>query len=337
MMRLAELANGHPRIHVVICIMNAYGDGVLAIPLIRYVIDLFGQEHVTLWAAAKYGPGVFSEFETIFVPIETHRYDKVPRKDFTRLQSSLPPDCQLYWVSLNSYECLSEQYAIHEMQPECVWEFGPDSIMHIRRERADGPLIHRRDQYFRVIGESRMPSTMKRAPTIDVEARAVANGIRRGATQASKRLIAIHAETVPEKEWPDEYWREVFRRLADSVQFVLLGRREAIRSWQQARMNALPGLMRLNESWAEQVAVIGMADGFIGIDSCFAHVADAFGIPGVVLFGPTSVNGLLKQWGPINPRLFPVFSPDGNLHNVRPDTVVRNVLSALRAGRGADD
>jgi ADP-heptose:LPS heptosyltransferase len=34
--------------------------------------------------------------------------------------------------------------------------------------------------------------------------------------------------------------------------------------------------------------LVAECDLFIGVDSCFLHVADLFGVPGVGLFGPTS-------------------------------------------------
>jgi ADP-heptose:LPS heptosyltransferase len=71
--------------------------------------------------------------------------------------------------------------------------------------------------------------------------------------------------------------------------------------------------------WHTHVAVVRRAAAFVGIDSCFAHVADAFGLPGLVLFGPTCA----EEWGPAGPALRALPAPARDLGRLPTDAVWR--------------
>ena len=80
--RLAELARGNSPCHVVIALLNAAGDAFLALPLIRFVVELLGREHVSVWANAYHGRTVYSELGDVFLPSgETNRNTAAGRKE----------------------------------------------------------------------------------------------------------------------------------------------------------------------------------------------------------------------------------------------------------------
>jgi Glycosyltransferase family 9 (heptosyltransferase) len=111
-------------------------------------------------------------------------------------------------------------------------------------------------------------------------------------------LLVVHADSKEEKMWPPGR----FRALLDSLfawlpnLFVLdLGLRDL-------------GLDRISNGdrviqcghvpIASAIALVGIADLFVGVDSCFLHAADLFRVPGVGLFGPTSPHEFGFRFGP---------------------------------------
>jgi hypothetical protein len=318
---LAALAgDGVPR-HVVICLLNGMGDAFLALPLIRFVIERFGRDRVSVWASAYHAGTVYGELgDVVVATAECNRNLAAARKEaeLAALRRRLPEDRVLSWVSLNPYAPRTEveDHAIAALATRSLWEFRGAGL---RIDAATGAVLHRMDQYFRVIGERRTPA-VDRTPLIGAVARQRAAAIRDHVHRMSKRLVAVHAQTRPDKCWPESSWRALGRLMRHECELVLLG---------------LPGqalarggdYLAAPEGWEKQVAILAHADAFIGIDSCFSHIADAFGLPGVVLYGDRDQSA---PWRPKGPALGPVFAGEGGLERLAPAKVADR-LHASRA------
>jgi len=320
--RLAELARGGVPRHIVICLLNAMGDAFLALPLIRFVIGCFGRDRVSVWAHEYHGKTVYAELGDVFIASsECNRNIAAERKEdeLAALRRRLPPGRALGWVSLNPYapRTVVEDHAIAALEPRSLWEFRGT---HLRVDEATGALLHRMDQYFRVIGESRTPAVDRR-PLIGAVARQRAAAIRDHVHRMSKRLVAVHAQTRASKHWPESRWRELGGLLRDECELVVLG---------------LPGqaLSRGSEylcapqGWEKQVAILAHADAFVGIDSCFSHVADAFNLPGVVLYGDAAQAAF---WRPKGPALKALIAGDGKLESLAAAEVASMLQSETTA------
>jgi len=101
------------------------------------------------------------------------------------------------------------------------------------------------------------------------------------------RRIVIHADSKPEKMWPTTNWLETIHRLLsryDDVMIFLVGSDHPVLATTRIspRVRALYSLPLL-----VTMALVSLADAFVGIDSVFLHSADFFRIPSVGLFGPT--------------------------------------------------
>jgi hypothetical protein len=290
--RLADLArDGVPR-HVVICLFNAMGDAFLALPVIRFVIECFGRDRVSVWANEYHGRTVYAELgDVVIASAESNLNSAAFRKEdeLVALRRRLPAEHALSWVSLDPYapRTVVEDHAIACLGPLSLWEFRG---MHLRVDAATGTVLHRSDQYFRVIGERRNPGVDRRA-LIGAAARQRAVAIRDHVHRMSKRLIAVHAQTRTYKCWPQAHWAELGDRLRHEAELVILGGPAQALSGSGAYLTAPQG-------WDKQVAILAHADAFIGIDSCFSHVADAFDVPGVVLYGDAAA---AAQWRPKRP------------------------------------
>lgn len=320
--RLAALArDGVPR-HVVICVLNAMGDAFLALPLIRFAIDAFGRERVSVWASEYHGRTVYAELGDVFVGSgETNRNVAAERKEveLAALRLRLPPGRALSWVSLNPYvpRTVVEDYAIAGLAPVSLWEF---RSTHLRADDPAGPLLHRMDQYFRVIGE-RPTAAADRCPRIGAVARRRAAEIRDHVHRMSRRLVVVHAQTHINKRWPESRWRELGRLLAGECDLVLHGLPGQLLSQGSDYLAAPAG-------WEKQVAILAHADAFVGIDSCFAHVADAFGVPGLVLYGDEAQ---AAQWRPKGPALEALIARDGGMDGIAAADVAALLRSRMPA------
>ena len=103
---------------------------------------------------------------------------------------------------------------------------------------------------------------------------------------ALKNPIAIQVKSsTVNKEWPLKHWKELIARNRQ-CDFVQLGVREEPR---------LEGTVDIPEGLdlRSEFALLKYSRAFVGVESCFAHVTNAFGIRGVVLFGSSSP----EVWG----------------------------------------
>jgi len=161
--------------------------------------------------------------DVVVATAECSRNLAAPRKaaELAALRCRVPPEQAVSWVSLNPYDPRTdvEDHAIAALAGCSLWEFRGAGV---RVDPATGAVLHRMDQYFRVIGERCTPA-VERRPLIGPVARQRAAAIRDHVHGMAKRLIAVHAETRPRKCWPEASWRALGRLLRHDCELVLLG------------------------------------------------------------------------------------------------------------------
>jgi hypothetical protein len=107
------------------------------------------------------------------------------------------------------------------------------------------------------------------------------------------RCFVVHCETGAPKMWPIATFRRLLETLLslveDLIVLVVGVRSHGLDDMAYGdRVVSCEGL-----SLAKSMALVGCADGFVGIDSSMLHVADLFRVPAVALFGPTDPH----RWG----------------------------------------
>lgn len=118
-------------------------------------------------------------------------------------------------------------------------------------------------------------------PTLDVFLTPEEEEFARATTSALRIPIAIQVKSsTVNKEWPLKYWRELIAR-NPQYEFVQLG--VSGESRLEGTVNIPEGLDLRSE-----FALLKYCRAFVGVESCFAHVTNAFSTPGVVLFGSSS-------------------------------------------------
>lgn len=120
----------------------------------------------------------------------------------------------------------------------------------------------------------------------------------RAAIPADARVVCVHGDTKPEKMWDEQRFVALIRRLLrnDPRLYALdLGLRPIGGSElaNEARMISCRELIL-----PAAFALTGLADFFVGVDSCFLHAADLYRVPGVGLFGPTNPHEFGFRFGP---------------------------------------
>jgi len=112
------------------------------------------------------------------------------------------------------------------------------------------------------------------------------------------RILVVHADTQPVKMWKWQSFEAVLRRFfAAHNDFLglLIGLTNAAVDPAPLAGSLIPCL---DLPIPDTLAMIEMADLYIGVDSCFLHAADLYRVPGVGLFGPTSEKEFGFRFGP---------------------------------------
>lgn len=129
-------------------------------------------------------------------------------------------------------------------------------------------------------------------PQLDPEARRRGRHLR-ACLPRGARMLVVHADTRPWKEWRPEYYRAALHGFLDRhpnfIAFVLGTGDHGL----DRGPNASQVLPSLGLHLHTCMALVEAADLFLGIDSCLLHAADLFRTPGVGLFGATRV----REWG----------------------------------------
>jgi len=105
-----------------------------------------------------------------------------------------------------------------------------------------------------------------------------------------KNPIIIHVTSrfSRNQEWLPERWEELIRSLPEYT-FIQLGNPD-----EMALQHAVD--LKGKTSFREALALLKHAKGFVGVVSSFSHATNAFGTPGVVLFGASAP----QVWGQPN-------------------------------------
>lgn len=266
--------NARARANVAVTLFNGLGDGLLARPTLRILAKQYAR--VDLYCLA-------GEERAVFGGLGIHVY---PR---TKAELSPPQGRKPFlWISLNAYSPVSM-----ELPFVSAWSNVPrlGFVDPARSPSARWQRLPMRNQYLRVAGVSGRCQVRDAPPFISREAERQAH---RWLGEETRMLCVLHADTLQEKMWPVDRWHELLALLEGRFRLVACG--ESSQFWESipSVRTAWPTL-----GFSAQLALVRVANFFIGVDSVFMHAADAFERAGLVLFGP----GDPPVWGPGSTRL----------------------------------
>jgi ADP-heptose:LPS heptosyltransferase len=187
---------------------------------------------------------------------------------------------------------------------------------------------HMRDLYFDVLGwEANYSLSDRQAIIAPEQTEKFSQLYQRWISENGERAYALHLDTHKKKMWAIEKWTEVVSHLWRrwNAWPIVLGKdSESSRKLEQSFrfVRKLP-----SKPMALHLSAVKLLEVFIGVDSIFAHIADSYSKPMVVLYGPTD----LALWGPMNPQAW-VVRPDGEaeMSNISIDKVICTVDGAFQ-------
>jgi heptosyltransferase II len=137
---------------------------------------------------------------------------------------------------------------------------------------------------------------------------------------------ALHAE----REWPPEYWVELLKLLRphSAGTFFFIGGADYTARAQNviARGNLSDAINACNLSLVEAIALLHLADLFVGTDSAPMNLAAAVGTPSFALFGVNPVLSYSKFIQPLTPAGGPA---PGGMQRISPAHVFERVQPYL--------
>jgi ADP-heptose:LPS heptosyltransferase len=141
------------------------------------------------------------------------------------------------------------------------------------------PMLYRRHA-SRLIGE--LLDIAVDSTTIDLRLSSAEDRLAASALKPYRVPVIIHvtSASTPNHQWPLSYWRQLVSRNAN-ITFIQLG------LMTEPHVEGAVDL-RGKTTLRQACALLRFARSFVGVDSVFGHVCNAFDVAGVVLFGPSS-------------------------------------------------
>ena len=265
---------------------NGIGDTILAVPAIRALAGLF-HGRLALICDQNVRAPLLSDIEFRQVaeaPMTRNVPDWTREFDAALVARAIGP-CDLF-ISLVPWWSNSLEQLLRLLDPEHSAGFFPSFRWQVELNFRQ----HAADLSFQI------PLTLDASLRIDDYAAPLrlapsawraAKRIRR-AIPSTYRLLIVHADTGPPKMWPAHRFVAVLDAFLDrhlDVIVILIGGspQPLDQGRQAARIIPSYGL-RLERA----LALVGLADMFLGVDSCMLHAADLFRVPSVGLFGDSS-------------------------------------------------
>ncbi len=306
--------------HLCICFINGLGDALLSLPIVNLLTNLYGNRRTYIIAPQDIHDTVYSGLSChkLFLVVNRESdqlFDKYSEKrNFEIIFNRLILKKPIVWVSLNAYYPLFsiEKWLIEKLNPSQFWSFD----RYVNPNNNYMPLkIPMLKQYESIVGLSLSLKKGDRTFNISQQKIIQFNKWIRHEKINSEKIIAVHLDTEKEKMWPKNYWKKLLKLLNESTQATIfvLGKSDKLFRKKKAWIYSFP------PKWELQCTALLFSSGFIGIDSCWAHVADAYNKRGIVLFGTTS----LEIWGPQGPNLQGIQAVDSRLDSIKPEYVFK--------------
>lgn len=311
----------NPEGNLILTLFNGFGDEFLALPVLREIRRRFRKYKVYLATYAECIELFFRDFDFEFLPTMFPPGDHL----VVTLRDNLDNLNVQQIVSLNCYFPNSVDLELASLYPNLPkWTFYDAS----GKRMVPAQNKHMRDLYFEVVGwESRYSLPDRQVFIAPEQAEKFSLLHQRWEAENGEKAYALHLDTHSEKMWAVDKWIEVVSHIWLRWQAwpIVLGKEtESSRRLEQS----FPFVRKLRsaQGMALHLAAVKWLEVFIGIDSIFAHVADSYAKPQVVLFGPTDP----LYWGPSNP-LARVIQPDSGAEtkNITVDRVICEVDKAF--------
>ena len=283
---------------------NGIGDHIMTLPALRALLKNLPSQ-VVLFAMPELRHVLLSELVVEKdVPIHLSMVNGRNRFD-PGVGRAFHKDFDLF-VSLNPWHSAEGDRLLGYLQPALSIGMHEHFDICVRSTE----LEHSSDRAFRVACtlEPRLRITdFSRPPSMSDRATRAARSVIEH-FPGTRRVLAVHNETLAHKVWSHRSFRGVVMEFLDSHEDVVaisLDRvvEPTLRGRSHTRYFA-PGGLPLDVA----LALVSQSHLFLGVDSCMLHMADLCRVPGVGLFGP-------DEWAPLGSREMGFhFAPHRHVH-----------------------
>lgn len=284
----------------VVFFSNSVGDHIMFLPALRALADIF-PNRLTLVLL----PNVYSEFFVNIkvkkiITLESSKFDIINWNLGTQKGDLQNFDFQILankigttdlFISANIWHSPSLLGLIDLLEPRVSIGFHPNYTCYLPVKP-----IHEFDLYF-LIPQLFLPSIKlteySKSPEIENKYLQLAKSLKENMILGGKILI-VHSDTKKKKMWVDERFTSVinsFLNLNPNYLVIIIGLKHSLMLENVTMRDHIEDFCGLPLGLS--FALIGIADLYLGIDSCMLHIADLLRVPGVGLFGPTNPN----KWG----------------------------------------
>lgn len=293
----------HTNGDILVSLYNGYGDAVLALPALRTLRRRFPASNIYIVCREEHRSTVFSGIEIDFPKI----HDDGANARLAGL-SSVVPHCIVSW---NAYfPCAVDAEIGKRFCHVPRWGFCDSSgaLTPLARSSAEA---HMRDQYFHVLGLKPEYSLLDRQVCVSPHCEwRLEEWLRICGLNLDRSRYALHLDSTEDKMWPVEDWVRLVAYIWSEWNLApLIIGEDSIHSRRLLEVFRFARKLPVQLGIGVHFAAVRSAVAFVGIDSVFAHIADSFERPAMVLFGAADP----RIWGPVGYRSVTVRGPTGGL------------------------
>lgn len=275
--------------YIVVFQVNGIGDQLMAWPTMRALNTLF-PKRLRLVTSKSMPSMLFRD-----VPFA----DKL-RVDF---KSNNPRDLKYEEISkellntevfINLCEWLNEPVwnLINTIQPRHT--IGFQNCFHdVITVAKDTNTFDRTFQVTQVVDDKLQISDFSEPPVFSPAATDAAHRLKSKYVHSGEKILFLHPETLPEKQWSPVGFSKVLDLFLDARPEYKVFICSLKPSGISVSQRNISRVVHISPHLELSLALVGLCDTFLGIDSCFMHAADLYRLPSVALFGPTDP----KIWG----------------------------------------
>ncbi len=274
--------------HPVVFFANGPGSTLLALPALRALATLFDSE-VTMICDTNVGSTFLKGlrgWRIVETPMRRNMHD-LTREFSTESVLDQTRNCDLF-VSLATWMSDSLQHLLKGLAPDHSIGFCEGFAHRVPMSNRQ----HAADLMFgipRAIDKDLRIDSFARPPSFDFEAQQIARRLRNKIPSSAKVLV-VNAESARNKMWPSKRWVWVLDEFLDKhpdYVAMLIGSTPQPLGVRRHTSRIVPcyGL-----PLPVSLSLAGMADIFLGVDSCVLHAADLYRVPAVGLFGASDTD-----------------------------------------------
>lgn len=282
---------------------TGWGDHFLAIPFIKRHTEKYGKNSLLVVTYQKHIEPLFSNVEAHYIGLEK------PDFCFNSIEKeilSFNPDRIICFNAFNGFDFDCHIQRLHgEIRYFGTYTQEGLSIRHPYKEFA-----HTRDQYFLLPVEDIDYTTEHRHLNFTPSEGSSYNEYFDTILQKFDRdsTIIVHLDSEPRKLWDPKSWFLTLRYLLDKGKKILFvgNNKDMINTY----IKYLPEAGFIEEPDIRKVFwLVKSYKFFIGIDSVFAHIADAYELNGLILFSDYPVH----EWKPVSNKITLLLPGTGKL------------------------